>query len=89
MINGLEWTIKGLMYRKSTTTNPRFIDNLPVWMVIFPEGTVLCEETLLKGQAFAKKNDITDDPKVSSISPLSSRVYSLSYYQRALDYLIH
>ncbi|KAJ3021057.1 hypothetical protein HKX48_009302 [Thoreauomyces humboldtii] len=38
-------------------------DRLPLWLVIFPEGTVITDNTKSKSQAYAKKMDITDQPQ--------------------------
>ncbi|KAJ3282920.1 hypothetical protein HK104_010652 [Borealophlyctis nickersoniae] len=38
-------------------------DKLPLWLLIFPEGTVISPNTQAQSRAYAKKMGLSDDPK--------------------------
>ncbi|KAJ2993555.1 hypothetical protein HDV02_002250 [Globomyces sp. JEL0801] len=62
----------------------RIVDNLvrakndknPMWLLVFPEGTVITEGTKANSRAYAKKKDITDEPK-HVLLPKSTGLYHI------------
>ncbi|KAI8929652.1 acyltransferase-domain-containing protein [Entophlyctis helioformis] len=80
---------KWLKDRKTLTQNllRAKTDNMPLWLLMFPEGTVITDDTQGKSRAFAKKNDISDDPKYVLI-PKSTGLYnSLRILQPEAEYI--
>ncbi|KAJ8329833.1 hypothetical protein O5D80_002026 [Batrachochytrium dendrobatidis] len=62
-------------------------DKLPIWLLIFPEGTVITDDTRSKSQAYAKKADISDNPD-NVLIPRSTGLYnSLLLLQPDVEYL--
>ncbi|KAH6580431.1 hypothetical protein BASA50_001738 [Batrachochytrium salamandrivorans] len=62
-------------------------DKLPLWFLVFPEGTVITEDTQLKSRAFAKKMDILDDPKHVLIPRSTGLRNSLELLRPDVEYL--
>lgn len=56
-------------------------DNGPMWLLVFPEGTVITEGTKAKSQAYCKKMDIPDDPQ----NVLVPKTTGLFHMLRCLD----
>lgn len=48
-----KWSLDKLNYTKNLTRTMK--DKLPLWLIIFPEGTVICDETKTKSDDYAKK----------------------------------
>lgn len=53
-------TIIDAMQRQKTMCK-----DFPLWLLVFPEGTLNTPNNRETTRAYAKKNDITEDPKVS------------------------
>ena len=56
-----KWSLDKLNYTRILTRAMN--DNLPLWLIIFPEGTVICEETRIRSDAYAKKMDWGENPR--------------------------
>ncbi|KAJ3161172.1 hypothetical protein HDU86_007794 [Geranomyces michiganensis] len=56
-------------------------DKLPLWLVIFPEGTVITDDTKGKTRAYAKKMDIPDDPQFVLIPKSTGLFFCLKNLQ--------
>ncbi|KAI8586061.1 acyltransferase-domain-containing protein [Geranomyces variabilis] len=62
-------------------------DKLPLWLVIFPEGTVITDDTKGKTRAYAKKMDIPDDPQFVLIPKSTGLFFCLKNLQPDARYL--
>ncbi|KAI8917157.1 acyltransferase-domain-containing protein [Powellomyces hirtus] len=62
-------------------------DELPLWLVIFPEGTVITDDTKAKTRAYAKKMDIPDDPTFVLIPKSTGLYFCLKNLQPDANYL--
>ncbi|TPX59410.1 1-acylglycerol-3-phosphate O-acyltransferase [Spizellomyces sp. 'palustris'] len=62
-------------------------DKLPVWLVIFPEGTIITDDTKEKCRAYAKKMDIPDDPQHVLIPKSTGLYFCLKNLQPAATHL--
>ena len=56
-------------------------DNMPLWLLLFPEGTVLTENTHQNSISYAKKMRIEDDPKHVLIPKSTGLYHSLQWLQ--------
>lgn len=63
-------------------------DKLPIWLVIFPEGTVITDDTKQKSQAYAKKMDISDNPQHVLIPKSTGLFFCLKELQPDASYLL-
>lgn len=61
------------------------LDSAPLWLVIFPEGTVVTKDTLEKSAAYGKKMNITQDPQYS----LLPKTTGLHFISRVLQSNVH
>ncbi|KAI9105883.1 acyltransferase-domain-containing protein [Phlyctochytrium arcticum] len=62
-------------------------DKLPLWLAIFPEGTVITDDTRSKSRAYAKKMDIPDDPAHVLIPKSTGLFYCLKNLQPDVTHL--
>ncbi|KAI8816596.1 acyltransferase-domain-containing protein [Fimicolochytrium jonesii] len=62
-------------------------DALPLWLVIFPEGTVITDDTKSKSRAYAKKMDLPDDPQHVLIPKSTGLFFCLRNLQPGCEYL--
>jgi 1-acyl-sn-glycerol-3-phosphate acyltransferase len=74
---------------------PRIIENLvrakndesPMWLLLFPEGTVITENTQSISLAYAKKMDIPDRPKHVLIPKATGLYHTLRCLDSKCEYL--
>ncbi|KAJ3254035.1 hypothetical protein HK103_007574 [Boothiomyces macroporosus] len=80
-----KWPIDSKRLQKTLTYAKN--DNNPMWLLVFPEGTVITQDTQEKSRAFAKKNDITEDPKHVLLPKSTGLYHILRQMQKSSDYL--
>ncbi|KAJ3187753.1 hypothetical protein HDU85_006146 [Gaertneriomyces sp. JEL0708] len=71
----------------STILHRTLRDKLPIWLVIFPEGTVITDDTKSKCLAYAKKMDISDRPNHVLIPKSTGLFFCLKNLQPDAKYL--
>ncbi|KAJ3213850.1 Mannosyl-oligosaccharide 1,2-alpha-mannosidase IA [Clydaea vesicula] len=80
-----KWDLDKIGY--ANTLRRAIDDNFPLWFLIFPEGTVVCEETVLTSQAYAKKMDWKYNPK-HVLNPKSTGLYhACEILNKSVDYM--
>ncbi|KAL2912156.1 hypothetical protein HK105_208357 [Polyrhizophydium stewartii] len=62
-------------------------DKMPLWLLIFPEGTVITDDTKAKSRAYAKKADLPDDPTHVLIPKSTGLLNSLRVMGSDVEYL--
>jgi 1-acyl-sn-glycerol-3-phosphate acyltransferase len=93
------WGMKGFEFiflaRKWNIDRSRIVSSLnrarkdesSMWLVLFPEGTVLCKETMDKSIEYAKKSDITFTNKHTLLPKCTGLFHILRSLQSRSEYL--
>ncbi|KAJ3076720.1 hypothetical protein HK102_005348 [Quaeritorhiza haematococci] len=71
--------LKSLTHTRKTT--------LPLWLIIFPEGTVITADTKSKSLSYAKKADIPDRPELVLIPKTTGLFFCAKTLQPSVDAL--
>lgn len=59
--------------------------NEKVWLLLFPEGTIYCDETRKRSDAFALKCGITDTPKHVLLPRVTGLEFCLKHLRKDID----
>jgi 1-acyl-sn-glycerol-3-phosphate acyltransferase len=62
-------------------------DDAPMWLLLFPEGTVITDDTKAKSQKYVKKLGLTDDPKYVLVPKCTGLYHTIRGLSPKAEYL--
>lgn len=70
-----------------TNLNRAKNDGVPMWLLIYPEGTIITEDTLHKTKVYAEKTNLTDNPHYVLIPKATGLYHCINALQPDCDYI--